>query len=208
MPISVIQRTRAMGFLLSLAWERYLRFASFGRGRLSPSSAAASTSSDGRRRVPGTVRRGRLFAARVVGERQRKSKSAEQPRPVGLRKQGQPGNHVMLEREHLDGVRGPWRVGAGAGIGRECGLPVGCRRYQAIAVIGPPGPREEGADRLTPRIPLRYRRHGVGRILLEQGHETVDIELFPGLQVTAEQLLLCGRRRGCDRWFAIGIVFG
>ena len=87
----------------------------------------------------------------------------------------------MLKREDVDGVGGPRRVRAGAGIGSKSRLPVGCRRYQAKAAIGFPSPIKEGADLLAPRIPLRQWRHRVGRVLFEEDYKIVQIEPFPGL---------------------------
>ena len=114
----------------------------------------------------------------------------------------------MLKREHVDGVRDPRRIRVVAAIGGESGLPIGRRRYQAQTAIALPGPLKEGADRLASRIPLRQRRHGVGRILFKEGHKTAQIKLFPCTYIAAEELLLRRIQRRCDRWPAIWIAFG
>src|SRR5262249_39244003 len=63
---------------------------------------------------------------------------------------------------------------------------------------------KEGADRLRSKVPLRQRWHGVGRVLLEQSDEIVEIKLFPCLHVAAEQPLL----RGIRFWRGLGPTFG
>jgi hypothetical protein len=78
--------------------------------------------------VLGAVRQRKQFGARDVREDERKSKGLEQALLFGFHKKGQRGNHFILKREHVDGVRGPRCVRAGAVIGSEIGLPVGCRR--------------------------------------------------------------------------------
>jgi len=126
------------------------------------------------------VRRGRQFGDLGVPENERKSKGVKQAWAGRFHKEGQRRNHVMLKREHVDGVGGPGRVRAATGIGSKSRLPVGCRRYQAKSAIGLPSPIKEGADHPAPRIPLRQRRHGIGRVVFEEGHKIVQIEPFPG----------------------------
>src|SRR5215472_18917487 len=57
-------------------------------------------------------------------QHERQPKGTEQARAVGLVEQGQPGNDFLLQREHVDGVRGPRRIGVLARIGRESRLAV------------------------------------------------------------------------------------
>src|SRR5262245_37450141 len=137
---------------------------------------------------------------------ERKSKRVKQARSSGFREKRQRGDRVLLKRNNVDGVRCPRHVRPGAGIGSESRLPVGCRRHQTKAAIEPPSPPKEGTDRLAPSIPLRQRRHGIRGVLFQEGHKTVQIKLFPGLQITAKQLLLCWVRREFDRGLAMGVA--
>src|ERR1035438_6535596 len=102
-------------------------------------------------RISGVVRCGRQFGVRGVREAEWKSKGVKQARSGGWHKQRQRGNHIILEREHVDGVRLQRPVRVSAGIDGESGLPVGRRRYQAKAATSLPSHRKEGADRLAPR---------------------------------------------------------
>src|SRR6266481_3919059 len=80
------------------------------------------------RTVLGAVRRGIQFRASGVREDERKFKGAKKVRVGVLHEQGQPGNHVMLKRQHVNGVCGPRRVRADAGrMEGERGLPYDCR---------------------------------------------------------------------------------
>src|SRR5260370_609373 len=90
-----------------------------------------------------------------VREDERKSKGAKQVRVGVLHEQGQPGNHVMLKRQHVNGVCGPRRVrGDAVRIEGEGGLPVGCRWYHAKAGPTLPSRCKEGPNGLAPRKPL------------------------------------------------------
>src|SRR5215467_497076 len=114
----------------------------------------------------------------------------------------------MLKRQHVNGVRGGRRVRTDAvGIEGESRLPVGCRRYHAKARPVLPSCCKEGPDGLAPRKPLPPRRHGVGCVLSEEGHEAVQIMPFPGLEIAAEELLLRGVWREYHGW-TVGIGFG
>ena len=111
----------------------------------------------------------------IVGQDQRQSEGLEQTGAGGFEEQGQPGDPVLLKRERVDAMRFPLRARSGAFISRERRLPVGGRRHQAKAAAEFPGPRGDGADRVASRVPLRPRRHGEGRILLEQRDEAIEI---------------------------------
>jgi hypothetical protein len=82
------------------------------------------------------------------------------------------------------------------GIGGESGLPVGGRRDHAIFVVELPGEFEEGADGLTPDIPLRKSAAWCGRIFLQEGDKAGRIKPLPSLEVAAQQLLLRGGEPG------------
>src|SRR6185437_11542644 len=88
------------------------------------------------------------------------------------------------------------------------GLAVGARRYQAKSLIGLPSPLKKGENRLSPCVPLRRRRHRVGRVLFEESHEALQIKPLPGLHITVEEFLLRGT---WARWHgrpAVRITFG
>ena len=127
------------------------------------------------RRLGGCRREGALgrsaarrqeFGTTAVRQNERQSKSAEQGRAGGFREKRQRGNLVLLQRKHVDRVRGPRPVRPSAGIGGESRLAVGCYRHQAKAAIHFPDQPKEGADCPASRIPSRQRRHAVGRLLL------------------------------------------
>src|SRR6516225_3394132 len=101
-------------------------------------------------------------------------KASNKRGPAGFTKRVSVEIMSCSKREHVDGVGGPGRVRAATGIGSKSRLPVGCRRYQAKSAIGLPSPIKEGADHPAPRIPLRQRRHGIGRVVFEEGHKIVQ----------------------------------
>jgi DNA-binding transcriptional ArsR family regulator len=53
-----------------------------------------------------------------------------------------------------------------------------------------PGPFEERPDRVTPCIPSRQQEHRVRGILFQERRELLDIEPFPGFQITIQDLPL------------------
>ena len=60
----------------------------------------------------------------------------------------------------------------------------------------------------APQVPEEPRRHRERRVLLEQGHEAVQIMSVPSLEIAVEELLLCRvRARRCQsyrrRWITL-----
>ena len=162
-----------------------------------------------KRSVSGVVRRGRKFGARGVRQDERKSKGAKQTRLGVLHKQGQPGNHAMLKRKHMNRLCGWCRSCTDAvGIKGKSRLPVGCRRYHTKAAPTLPSGRKEGPDGLAPRIPFSPWRHSVGRVLFEEGYEAVQIVSFPSPEIAAEELLLRRIWRRRRRWSFVRRMFG
>jgi hypothetical protein len=134
----------------------------------------------GKNRAGAASQRPARRSLRGIREDQRQSKGVKQARAGGFHKQREPGNQIMLKREHVNGMGGPRRVRAGTDIHGESRLTVGCGRYQENIVNGFPRHGKEGTHGVAPCIPLQPRRHGVGRVLFEKGHETVQIMPLPG----------------------------
>src|SRR5262249_2422958 len=120
-------------------------------------------------------RRGQQFAALIALPEEGKSKGGKQLWTCRRREMGQRGNTSLVEGKHMDGVRRPSRVGAGAFINGESRLPVGRCRDEAEAATGLPGERKERPDALASCIPLQPE----GCVLFQEGHETVEIMAFP-----------------------------
>src|SRR5258708_8274580 len=98
----------------------------------------------------------------------------------------------------MDGVRVARARRAREAIGGEGRLPVSACRPKTKAAIVFPHLAIESTDGFAARIPLPQWRHGINRVLLEQRHEAVEIQAFPGLHITADEtllrLILRGRR--------------
>src|SRR5437879_5423342 len=87
----------------------------------------------------------------------------------------------------------PLALSFGLRIEHKGGLAVRLGRQQTEATIVLPDRAEEPADGFATQVPVRPRRHRVGRLALQEGDEAVEVLVLPGSNVSVEQRLLVRR---------------